>query len=381
MRKTAWAATLILILLVAGVALFFYIPSRDHQTLVFSGTVEAEEVALGSRVGGRISEVLVQEGQLASQGELLVRLDAYDLPARKEQAFAMLREAMAQLDKLRRGFRPEEIAQARAAADAARARLELLQSGARSEEIERAHAELEAARANTRNAQVVYQRLSALLEKGVVSRQMVDDARTGLERAQSQEQALEENLNLLLAGNRAEEIRAAESQAAEAEARLRLVQAGFRREDIDAAAANVEQARAQLQAIEAQLSETEIRAPAAGVVESLSVRPGDLAAAHASIITLLEPDQVYVKVYVPESHLALLRPGKPVQISVDTFPGREFPGTIASIAHQGEFTPRNIQTREEREHQVFAVRVRPRDPTGLRPGMAAEVKADLSAEK
>jgi multidrug resistance efflux pump len=117
-----------------------------------------------------------------------------------------------------------------------------------------------------------------------------------------------------------------------------------------------------------------VKAPADTVAEVIDIRPGDLIAPDSPIATLLEPDQLYVKVYVPETKLGMVSLGKSVEIGVDSFPNKTFQGTIEQIATQGEFTPRNIQTREDRVHEVFAMKVRIENREGiLRAGMAADV--------
>jgi RND family efflux transporter MFP subunit len=152
------------------------------------------------------------------------------------------------------------------------------------------------------------------------------------------------------------------------------VERGARKEDIDAAKAQVERARAALQQIETQLAELEVKAPADAFVEVLQLRPGDLINAGSPVATLVEIDRLWVRVYVPEPELGQLQLGKEVSVAVDTFRGESFQGHIEEIASRGEFTPRNVQTRDERAHQVFGVRVRlDNSARKLRAGMAADV--------
>jgi multidrug resistance efflux pump len=153
-----------------------------------------------------------------------------------------------------------------------------------------------------------------------------------------------------------------------------LVERGSRKEDIQAARAQLDRARAGLDQIETQFAELEVNAPADAVVEVLQARPGDLIGPNSPVATLVEVDRLFVRVYVSEPDLMRVRLGDEVPVHVDGAPGESFRGRIEHIASRGEFTPRNIQTRSEREHQVFAVRVR-LDNTArkLRAGMAADV--------
>ena len=149
---------------------------------------------------------------------------------------------------------------------------------------------------------------------------------------------------------------------------------GSRKEDIAAARAQLERARAALQQIDTQLGELEVKAPADAFIEVLRVRPGDLINPSAPVATLVELDRLWVRVYVPEPELGHAQLGKDVTIKVDTYSNETFKGTIEQVASRGEFTPRNVQTRSEREHQVFAVRVRIDNSSHrLRAGMAADV--------
>lgn len=208
--------------------------------------------------------------------------------------------------------------------------------------------DLDAAQSDYRNALSNYRRCDALYKCEEVSRQEFENVKTKLEEASARKDSLRKELDLLLAGTRQEDIAAAE-------AALRM-------------------ARANLGVIDTQIAEVEVKAPADTVAEVIDVRPGDLIAPDSPIATLLEPDQLYVKVYVPETKLGMVSLGKAVEIRVDSFLKETFPETIEQIATQGEFTPRNIQTREDRVREVFAVKVRIENRGGiLRAGMAADV--------
>jgi RND family efflux transporter MFP subunit len=143
---------------------------------------------------------------------------------------------------------------------------------------------------------------------------------------------------------------------------------------VDAAKTRVVQARAQWADIDAQLAEMQVKSPANAILEVLSVKVGDVLPANREVATLLLPEHLWVRVYVPEPWLGLIKVGDQVQVRVDSFPGHDFPGTIEQINRQAEFTPRNVQTVEDRIRQVFGVKVRlPSNEERLRAGMAADV--------
>ena len=144
--------------------------------------------------------------------------------------------------------------------------------------------------------------------------------------------------------------------------------------NLEAAQMKVIQARAQLADIEAQLKEMQVVAPAESILEVLSVKVGDVLPANGEVATLLLPQHLWVRVYVPEPWLGKIKLAEQVRVRVDSFPGTDFPGEVEQINRQAEFTPRNVQTVEDRIRQVFGVKIRlPNNDDRLRAGMAADV--------
>ena len=363
-------------LLLLGIAAAWkYLSGRaSADTLVLSGTIEADEIHVGSKVGGRIAAVLVEEGKEVKQGEPLIRFDRYDLDAKHADAVAAVAQADANLQKTLRWFRPEEIAAARAQAEAAWMAYEQARNGPRKEEIDAARADLEAADADYEVAKVTLARTAKLVSNGVQSQQEYDNAKSVYDRAGARREAARQRLDLLRAGTRREEIDRADRLFKQAAANRALVEHGARKEDIDTARAQLERSRAALKQIEVQLGELEVAAPADAVVEVLRVRPGELINPNSPVATLVEVDRLWVRVYVPEPEKGNVQLGKEVSVEVDSFRGVRFHGRIEEIASRGEFTPRNIQTRDERAHQVFGLRVRlDNSQRKLSAGMAADV--------
>jgi HlyD family secretion protein len=334
---------------------------RRADSLAGSGTIEARNIRVGSKVGGRILEVRVREGDRVEPGQVLVTFDEKELRAALDQA-------RANLDKMERGSRSEEIAEARAAAAQARADYELKRNGSRKEDIEAARADVERTRADAIRAQRNFQRVSDLANAEIFSKQQRDDAEAAAKMAAAAQRNAEEKLSQLEHGFRPEEIASAEARYRQTQATLEKMVRGNRREDIDFA-------RAQFQDAEARYREREVLAPSAATVEVLDVRPGDLIAPNTPIATLLERDQIYVRIYIPETRIGEVRIGQKAEIRVDSFPNEKFSAEVEQINQKAEFLPRNVQTREERVHQVFGVKLRIQDPSGrIRAGMAADVK-------
>jgi len=144
--------------------------------------------------------------------------------------------------------------------------------------------------------------------------------------------------------------------------------------NVEAAKMRVVQARAQLADIDAQLAEMQVIAPTDSILEILTVKVGDVLPANREVATLLLPQHLWVRVFVPEPWLGLVKVGDQVRVRVDSFPGKDFDGTVEQVNRQAEFTPRNVQTVEDRVRQVFGVKVRlPNSDDRLRAGMAADV--------
>lgn len=366
---------LLVVVAVLGMGAWLVYSQQARGPLKVSGFLEADEIRLGSRVGGRVAKVYVREGETVAAGALLVQLEDYDLGYRLEEAEALLAARQAELDRLVAGYRAEEVAQAEARADRLKQKLKALETGPRLEEIEAARARLRLAEAQRERAKKSYDRTAALFarETGAVAREDMDRATEDLRVSEAGQAVREQELLLLERGSREEDIAAARAELAEAQEGLRLLKNGARREDIDAARAAVAAAEAAVSAVRTQRDELKITAPAAGPIEAIELQPGDLVGAGAPVLSMLDTRSLWVRAYVPENRLAL-EVGQRVAISIDSFPGQRFDGSIAYIARQAEFTPSNVQTLEERSKQVFRIKVTlESNDSRLHPGMAADV--------
>jgi len=364
------SAVAVAALLALGISMYLT-HSRATQ---FYGTIETREIQIGSRVGGRVTSVPVEEGQLVKAGQVLVRFECDELTAQRQQAAAQVAEAQASLDRLVRGNRPEEIAEAAATAAAQKAAMEAAIHGPRPQELAQAQADFSAAQADSANAKAYYGRMAQLAAKDIISRQQFDDARDRRDAAAQKAESARQRLALLQAGTRAEDIRTAKAHYAQSQASADLARRGARREDIDAARSRLAQAQQGVAQLDARLREAVLVAPSDALVEVVSVRPGDLVPAGRIVLNLLEPSQLWVKIYIPETSLGRVRIGQSAQVCVDSFAGRTFTGTIQQIASQAEYLPRNVQTRGDREHQVFGAKIYVDNSKGvLKSGMTATV--------
>ncbi|HLN33305.1 MAG TPA: efflux RND transporter periplasmic adaptor subunit [Gemmataceae bacterium] len=367
------------LLAAAATALGFFWPfGARTQILRLPGVVEIQEIRLGSKIGGRVEKVEVVEGAIAEAGAPLVAFAMPEMEAQREQLQARVLSAAADLEKARNGARPEEKEAARQALATARAHLQLLKAGARSEEIREARSQFESAEADLRLAREEYERAERLLHQQSSSRAEFDTARASRERALGQSARTKAHLDMLLAGNRPEEILQADADMRKAQANYDLLLAGSRSEDIAAAEARLAEVRGKLHEIEANLLEAVVRAPERVLIEVLAVRKGDLVSPNQPILRVLRAADLWVKAYVPETDLGKVRLNQEVDVTVDAYPGQRFKGSVMQIASISEFTPRNVQSADERRHQVFGIKVHVADPQGVfKSGMAAEVALTL----
>ncbi len=354
---------------------------HDPSRLSVTGLIEGGTVEVGSLTGGRVAEVTVREGERVAEGDLLLRLEADEAEAAVEAAEAQLTQAEAALRKARTGARPEQLAQAEAAAEAAEAQYELAVEGARREEIEGARAALEAAEAQRDDAQSDHRRAERLLEQEVIPERDYEQAKHRYEGAEAQVRQAREKLSGLQSGSRAQEVRGAKAQYDQAQAALDELRAGAREEDIESAEAAVSAARADLRKAERGLRETRIHAPGDAVVESLDLRKGDLVSP-GPVARLVDAEDLTLTVYVSALALGHLHVGQTVTLTTDSHGDAAFEGTLAYLASRGEFTPRNLQTQEERAQQVFGVKIRTHSHDGkLKAGMTATAHFDLQGEE
>jgi len=366
------------LLLSVGLIAALYAGYRLYQArrpYEWSGTVEARTVSVGSRVGGRVKEVLVREGDAVKAHQVIVTLEPGDLPAQLGQAEADVGERQANLEKLEKGARPEELAAAHARALSAKAALAQALAGSRPEQVAAGEARLAAQEVAVQKAKLDADRMHKLDQSGAAVPADLDNIDMSLRAAIAQRDATKQQLEELKNGSRREEVLQAQAREMEQAASEKLVTSGTRVEDLKAARAQVDRALAKVAQIQTLIDELEIHAPVDSRVEALALRPGDIIAPNATAAVLLEEGQLYVRIYVPETHLGHLALGQNVDIVVDSFPNRTFQGVTEHINQVGEYSPRNLQTADERADQVFATRIGLK--TGLdqlRAGMAAFIR-------
>jgi len=378
-------------LLVSGLALWRWWPRPPEGVLVASGTIEATQVALSFKIPGRVIERPVDEGDRVAPGALIARLESRELESEVDRLQASLRATETRLPQLQTEIALQEeltrarIAEAQAALAAQDERLAELKSGSRPQDLQRAWADVREAKAVLDNAQADLQRMEALYREGGVSAQARDSARTSLDVAVERHKNALERLDLVREGPRQEEIRRAEADVRQARASLLLAQSGAlevsrRRQELATIQANIARDRAALAAAEVQLGYTVLASPQAGVVLRKHVEPGEMIAAGVPVVTIADLAHIWLKIYIPEPQLGRVKLGQNVEIVTDSFRGKVYPGKVTFINSEAEFTPKNVQTQEERVKLVFAMKIGVDNPDQeLKPGMPADARIILGS--
>ncbi len=300
-----------------------------------SGYVEATEVRVAPQVGGRLTAVAFAEGDRVEKGALLARLDTADAELAVRRAEADSDQALAARKLLEAGARGEDVRQARAQAESAQA------------DARAAEAELAAASADL-------QRFEALLEANAGSRKQRDDAATRREIAAARVTAARERARA----------------ASEGVARLR---AGARAEEIAGARARVSSAEALIATLQKSLADAVLLSPVSGVVTAKLADAGEMLAPRSPVAAITDIDHAWANVYVDEPVVPRLRLGQPVTLVTDA--GHRLQGSITFISPRAEFTPRNVQTAEERSKLVYRIKVSVDNRQGvLKPGMPVEAE-------
>jgi len=304
-------------------------PTSDPATVKLNGRLEAPLVDLAPKVAGRVISIAVKEGERVKAGDLLIRLDLGDT------ALAVERD--------------------RHGVESARARLQDLAVGSREAEVAAAEAEVADKRAAVDLATREMQRQEFLLSKQVGAERDYDRAKTDLDRANAAVRISEE--------------------------KLALTREGFRRWQTAQARSEVDRAQAQLRQSEVVARESEIRAPADGIVMHRMVEPGQLLAAGQTGMTIALTSRLYVRTFVPETKLGLVRHGLPAHVTVDAFPGESFEGKVTEIAPDAEYTPKAVETKSERINLVYGAKVDLAEGWAARlvPGQPAEILVQVNA--
>jgi len=295
----------------------------EEGVIKVSGNAEVTEVNAGFKLAGKIEKLFTDEGMKINEGDKLAVLDSPEIEYQLEQSKAFLSEAQIRLAELKAGTRPQEIVQARA-------------------QLNSAGAELEKAKKD-------YERAERLFKNNAISTQQMELEKKVYDVSLSRHKTTAEALSLAKEGPRIEEIKAAESRVRQAESAVSIA--------------------------EERMKDTVLVAPLAGVVLRKNVEAGEVVSTGMPVFTIGDIENPWVKVYIKEDKLGLVKLNQKAEVTTDSYPGRKYEGIVTYISSEAEFTPKNVQTQEERVKLVFGVKVSVKNINDeLKPGMPADVK-------
>jgi HlyD family secretion protein len=379
---------IVLVVIVAAIFVYYFRflqQGSSDSEIRTSGHIEVTDVDMSFRLPGHVTRLYVDEGGKVKKGEMLAELDQEILQAKQAQADAQVRElearqaSLALAIQLKEEVLDAEIRKAEAGKSAASARYRSLKTGSREEEIAEAAADRDRTKYEWENRQRDLQRMKELYSEHVIATSQYDSARTSADAARAAYDAAQERYKLVKAGPREELVSEGKANLAGSDAALAAAESG-RREvekmklDLKALRAQTDQARSQRTVAEEDLGKSRLYAPFDGFVTVKDVEEQEYVQAGSPVLTLARLDEVWVKTYVPETQLGRVHLGQRGLVISDTYPGKRYPGTVTFISPEAEFTPKNVQTKEERVKLVYRIKVTLKNPNQeLKAGMPVDV--------
>ena len=364
---------LVVLILIAAVGVGGFFLYRNYHAapsdrILVSGNIELEQVNIGFKTAGRVIERTVDEGDKVTKGEVVARLDKDQLMRQRDREVASLAEAQASLDASRTGL---EMQTETSAADmearqadltTSQSRLSELKKGSRPQEIAEATAAVASAQSDYDHARKDWDRAQSLHKDDDISTSQFDQARSRLDSADANLKAAKEREALVKEGSRSEDIDQANAQVLKASAGIKSSKASAldikrREEDVVAKQADIEREKAQIALIDSQLSDTTATSPITGVVLVKSVDVGEVVAPGTAILTVGDIDHPWLRAYINETDLGRVKLGSKVRVTTDAFPGKVYDGKVSFISSDAEFTPKQIQTTEERVKLVYRIKI------------------------
>ena len=361
---------ILLIALAAGLGFWWSGRYRrgGENRLALSGNIELTQVDISFKVPGKLVELNVAEGTFVKKGMVIARIDRQQVEQQRNRDEAGVTSAESQYQQMETGIQwqrqtlESDLALRRAEQRAAQAQLDQLLAGSRPQEIQQTQAAVADANAQHDQAQADWNRAQELYKNDDISKQQYDQYRTRLESTAAALRQAEERAALVKEGPRKEDIEAARAQVARAEAAIRVSEANRlelrrREEDLVARRAEIARARAQVAMTDTQIGDTVVASPVDGVVLVKSAEVGEVLAAGTTVVTIGDIDHPWLRAYISETDLGRIKLGQPAQLTTDSYPGKTYTGHISFIASEAEFTPKQIQTREERVKLVYRIKI------------------------
>jgi HlyD family secretion protein len=391
MRKIILRLLLLAVLAAAG----FYLWSmrfshKNENQLPVSGNIELTQVDISFKVPGKLVELDVDEGTFVKKGAVIARIDREQVEQQRSRDEASVAASSSQYQQMETSVRwqretlESDIALRKAEVRASQARLDLLLAGSRPQEIQQAEAAVADATAQRDQAKADWDRSQELFKNDDISKAQYDQYRMRLDSTGAVLRQAQEKLALVKEGPRKEDIEAARADVERAKAAQQASEANRlelqrREEDVKAHLADVARAKAQVAITQTQINDTVATSPIDGVVLVKSAEVGEVLAAGTTVVTIGDIDHPWLRAYINETDLGRVKLGQPVQLTNDSYPGKTYPGRVSFISSEAEFTPKQIQTREERVKLVYRIKIDVDNPRHeLKSNMPVDGEIQLS---
>ena len=342
--------------------------AHKANSILVSGNLELTQVDLSFKTAGRLIERRVDEGNWVKQGDLIARLDPVELQRTNVRDKALIVGAKSNYDQLvtsiafQKATLESDIAAQVAALSVAQAKLDTLLNGSRQQEIQQSAAAVNDAKAQLEFARLDWDRSQTLFKNDDISKQQYDQARTKFESATAMLRQAEEKDSMVREGPRKEDIAGARADVARAQAAVKTAEANRlevqrREQELAERQSEIQRTEAQAGISQKQLSDTEIYTPIDGVVLVKAAEPGEVLAAGTTVVTVGDLDHPWLRAYINETDLGRVKLGQKVKLTTDSFPDKVYWGQVSYIASEAEFTPKQIQTKEERVKLVYRIKI------------------------
>ncbi len=359
----------VVVLAIAGGILWSQRNGRDEALHIrLSGNMELTQVDISFKVAGKLIERAVNEGDTVKKGQLIARIDQVQTMRQNQAQQASVQSAQMQLSQSatsiawQQATNEADIELRKAEIRQAQANLDQLVNGSRPEEIQQAQAAVADARTQAEQARLDWERAQTLYKNDDISTAQRDQYQARFNSTAALLRQAEERSALVKEGPRKEEIAAARAALARAQAALKVSEANAlevkrKQEDLAGRKAEIQRAQAQLGVTESQLDDTSVSSPIDGVVLVKSAEIGEVLAAGTTVVTIGDLDHPWLRGYIKETDLGRVKLGQKVKLTTDSYPGKEYWGHVSFIASEAEFTPKQIQTKEERVKLVYRIKI------------------------
>lgn len=311
---------------------------ETNEKSIYTGTIEVNDVSLSAEIGGKIVDIMVKDGEKIAKGDKIAGIDTTDLKIKLKKARSALKAAEAKLEEIIEGARGEEIKSARA-------------------NMNNIEMQLEGAKKNYEYRLKNFNNMNELFENSAASEQQMEDAKALLDSEEAKVKSLERQLQ-------------------SSKAKLDMLMSGATKQKIKIIEAEVEIAKAEIELLEEQISKGEILAPISGIIEKTYYNIGEIIQIGGNLGRIIDTEDLWVKIYVPEQELHKIDLNQEINLSVD-YNNEIIKGRVIYISPEAEFTPKNVESKENKEEMVFEVKVKILDPkVSLKPGMLVDVELE-----